>query len=76
MRVAPKEDRRLGLHNPGDAVYEPKGNTLRIQCAGETQLLASVVKGENKNALKIKEWWNGIPLSWLENGIVKLGLTM
>lgn len=76
MHVASKGDRRPGLLYAGDAVYEPKDNTLRIQCAGEAQLVVSAVKGENKNALKIKEWWNGIPSAWLEDGLLKLGLAM
>lgn len=75
MHVAPQEDWQPALQHPGDAVYEAKDNILRIKCAHETQLIVSVVKGENKNALKIKEWWNGIPPAWLEDGLLKLGLT-
>ena len=75
MQVATKDDQQPGLRHPGNATYETRDNTLRIQCAGETQLVVSVVKGENKNALKIKEWWNGVPPAWLVDGVLKLGFT-
>ncbi|KAF8609435.1 Formyltransferase [Ceratobasidium sp. AG-I] len=75
MQVAPKNDRQSGLQHPGDAIYEARDNTLRIRCAGESQLVVSVVKGEGKNALRIKEWWNGVPSAWLVDGVLKLGLT-
>ncbi|KAG9124336.1 Methionyl-tRNA formyltransferase [Ceratobasidium sp. 392] len=75
MHVAPENAQTSILCRPGDATYEPSGHTLRIQCANQTQLLVSIVKSENKNALKVKEWWNGIPPAWLNNGVLKLGST-
>ncbi|KAG8775554.1 hypothetical protein FRC12_001414, partial [Ceratobasidium sp. 428] len=71
MRIEP--DRMSELRFPGDAIYEPRDNSLRVECANQTQLVVSIVKSENKNALKIKEWWNGIPSKWLDNGVLKLG---
>ncbi|KAG8686755.1 Methionyl-tRNA formyltransferase [Ceratobasidium sp. 395] len=71
MRIEP--DRMSELRFPGDAIYEPCDNFLRVECANQTQLVVSIVKSENKNALKIKEWWNGIPAKWLDNGVLKLG---
>jgi methionyl-tRNA formyltransferase len=75
MRVAAENNLRPGLLYPGDAVYEPSDNTLRVQCANKTQLVVSIVKTENKNALKVKEWWNGIPPVWLNGGVLNLGST-
>ncbi|KAG9089933.1 Methionyl-tRNA formyltransferase [Ceratobasidium sp. UAMH 11750] len=73
MRVACEDIQRPALVHPGDASYEPSDNTLRIRCANRTQLAVSTLKSENKNALKIKEWWNGVPPQWLNGGVLKLG---
>ncbi|QRV91116.1 methionyl-tRNA formyltransferase [Ceratobasidium sp. AG-Ba] len=73
ISVASESAQVPSLRVPGDATYEPSNNSLRIKCANQTQLIVSVVKGENKSAVKVKEWWNGVPSVWLKDGVLKLG---
>ncbi|KAG9101167.1 Methionyl-tRNA formyltransferase [Ceratobasidium sp. 370] len=73
MHVIPEDTQTSALVYPGDATYEPSDNTLRVRCANQTQLAVSTLKSQNKNTLKIKEWWNGVPPQWLNDGVLKLG---
>jgi methionyl-tRNA formyltransferase len=74
MYPASESERNTELQVPGEALFEPSDNKLRICCAHGTQLIVSYLKTENKNALKAKEWWNGVPPIWLDRGLLKLGL--
>ncbi|CAE6434159.1 hypothetical protein ACGC1H_001431 [Rhizoctonia solani] len=74
MRPAAEEEKRPELNLPGETLFEPSDNTLRICCAEGTQLIVSKLKTENKNSAKAKEWWNGIPSTWLRNRLLQLGL--
>ncbi|KEP53681.1 putative methionyl-tRNA formyltransferase [Rhizoctonia solani 123E] len=74
MRPAAEQEKRSELNIPGEMLFEPSDNTLRICCAEGTQLVVSRLKTENKNSAKAKEWWNGIPPIWLKNGLLRLGL--
>ncbi|KAF8761599.1 Formyltransferase [Rhizoctonia solani] len=73
MRTAAESDTKVELNVPGKALFYPSDNTLRIGCAEGTQLIVSKLKTENKSALKAKEWWNGVPPIWLQNGFLQLG---
>ncbi|CAE7225472.1 unnamed protein product [Rhizoctonia solani] len=74
MRPAVESEKKPVLNMPGQTLFEPSDNTLRIYCAEGTQLVVSRLKTENKNALKAKEWWNGVPSIWLKDGLLHLGL--
>ncbi|KAF8707728.1 Formyltransferase, partial [Rhizoctonia solani] len=73
MHTAAESDTKVELNVPGKALFYPSDNTLRIGCAEGTQLIVSKLKTENKSALKAKEWWNGVPPIWLQNGFLQLG---
>ncbi|CAE6449578.1 unnamed protein product [Rhizoctonia solani] len=73
MRLATGVGKEPELNVPGEARFEPWDGSLRICCAEGTQLAVSKLKTENKSAVTAKEWWNGVPSIWLNNGLLRLG---
>ncbi|KAI0697051.1 Formyltransferase [Cytidiella melzeri] len=44
----------------GLAIYEPHGKALLIRCAFDTVLSVRMVQQQDKKALNVKAWWNGV----------------
>ncbi|EKM57977.1 uncharacterized protein PHACADRAFT_139485 [Phanerochaete carnosa HHB-10118-sp] len=48
------------LAEPGMGWYDPRTDALAIRCAGETLLVVSELKKQDRTLIPAKAWWNGI----------------
>ena len=61
------------LVDAGDSIYHRTSGLLVIRCAGSTLVGVPQVKQQDRSLLNVKEWWNGVHIDWLENGVLRLG---
>lgn len=63
------------LRRSGDATYDDTTKTVVIMCADGQLVDVHQLQTENRAVVSAWDWWNGVRLQWIEDGVIQFGIT-